>query len=238
MAQMALHAHDEFASADLHHWWFVGRRAVIEAALVRHVPPGSRFLDVGCGRGALTADLARHFRVEGVDVDPEQVEATSRRGIPASVVEPEKPLPDGFDAVGAFDVLEHVDDDVGFATRLAAATRPGGVVAVAVPAYRSLWGPSDAVAGHHRRYRLPEVVAVMAAAGVRTAHATYFNTMLFPVIAPLRLLGYPRHLQGIARPPPEPVNRWLASVFRAEASVVPTSRLPFGASILYVGRVA
>lgn len=229
-----MHYADRYATVDQEHWWFAGREAILLAALARFVPAGSRVLDVGCGPGSLTLALARRYRVEGVDPSEEAVAIARSRGASARVVAIGAPLPRGFDASVAFDVLEHSEDDAGLATELARAVRPGGRVAAAVPAYPRFWGPMDELAGHRRRYRLHELERLFAAAGLRRIHATYFNTLLFPLVAVGRLAGFPKAGRELDRPP-APLNRALELVFRAEAPLVPRVRLPFGSSILYIG---
>jgi hypothetical protein len=93
----------------------------------------------------------------------------------------------------------------------------------------------DEVAGHRRRYRLRSLSRLMAGAGLRRVHASYFNSLLFPALAAGRLLGLPRPGHEVDTPP-HAVNALLASVFSLEAPVVSRVPMPFGTSILYVGR--
>jgi SAM-dependent methyltransferase len=208
---------------------------VILAALQRHLPAAARVLDFGCGAGGLTQAMAGRYQVLGVDTSKTAIEVAHRRGINAELISPDAPLPRGFDAVCALDVLEHLDDDAGVARALAAATRPGGFVFLTVPAYAWLWGSMDEVAGHRRRYRLRSLSRLMAGAGLRRVHASYFNSLLFPALAAGRLLGLPRPGHEVDTPP-RAVNALLASVFSLEAPVVSRVPMPFGTSILYVGR--
>jgi 2-polyprenyl-3-methyl-5-hydroxy-6-metoxy-1,4-benzoquinol methylase len=218
------------------HWWFAGRRAVILSALRRFVRPGSRVLDFGCGSGGLTAELARHYRVLGVDFSAPALEVARQRGLDVRLIAGGEALPDGFDAACAFDVIEHVEDDAVELKRLAAAVRPGGIVMVTVPAYRFLWGRMDDVAGHRRRYRLRVLDRVMRAAGLERVHASYFNMWLFPAIAAGRLAGFPRENHEIDLPP-RPVNAALCAVFESEGPLASRFTLPFGVSIVYLARV-
>lgn len=219
------------------HWWFAGRRAVILASLRRFVPPGSRLLDFGCGAGGLTAEIAREYDVVGVDFSAPALEVARRRGLNVHLMQSSDPLPTGFDAVCAFDVIEHIDDDVGELRRLATALRPGGVVMVTVPAYRMLWGRMDDVAGHRRRYRLRGLERVMREAGLTRLHASYFNTWLFPAVAAGRLAGFPRENHEIDLPS-GPVNSVLRALFESEAALASRATLPFGVSILFLARTA
>ncbi|HEY8694239.1 MAG TPA: methyltransferase domain-containing protein, partial [Chloroflexota bacterium] len=76
----------EFDEIERSHWWFAGRRAVILAALRQHLQPGSRVLDFGCGAGGLTAELARHYEVVGVDFSAPAVAVAKRRGLDVRLV--------------------------------------------------------------------------------------------------------------------------------------------------------
>ena len=226
---------DEYAAVDRDHWWFVGRRKAISRALRRYVPPGSRLLDVGCGTGALTRELAQIYPTIGIDVSQEAVAIAAERGVAVGRYRLGDELPTDFDVVCAFDVLEHVDDDVGFAQDLRASLNPGGWLAFTVPAYRWLWGPMDELGGHRRRYTRASLLRVTHEAGIRTVHVTYFNTFLLPVILLGNLLGLPRRGRELEAPP-RWLNGILSAVFSAEALLVPLVRMPFGTSILFIGR--
>lgn len=223
----------EFDEIERSHWWFAGRRAVIMAALAHHLQPGSRVLDFGCGAGGLTAELARVYDVVGVDFSAPALAVAKGRGLEVRLVGPGENLPTGFDAACAFDVIEHVEDDVGELRRLASSVRQNGLVMVTVPAYRLLWGRMDEVAGHVRRYRLRQLERTMGEAGLRRLHASYFNSWLFPLIALGRLAGFPRENHEIDMPP-HPINAALRALFSSEAPVAARLTLPVGVSILYL----
>ena len=142
-----------------------------------------------------------------------------------------------FDLVTMLDVLEHIPDDAGALAEAMRVLRPGGLLMLAVPAYRFLWGAQDEVSRHVRRYTVPELGARMKAANFAVRRLTYFNTALFPPIAALRLL---RRFIPATRsdesdfhaPAPGPINGLLAAIFGSEAALVARHDLPFGVSIL------
>ena len=108
--------------------------------VVRHFPPETRLLDVGCGG----AWLGEHFeRYTGVDVSAEAVEAARARGFAARQIEPSAALPfedESFDGVVMKDVLEHVADPVALVDEVRRVLRRGGRVFASSPdAQRWVW---------------------------------------------------------------------------------------------------
>ena len=230
------------------HWWFVGRRAVFLRVLDRHyrptAPSDSTVLDVGCGTGTMLGHLARYGRTHGVDASAEAVSLCRERGVSGVVQADGVPLPfetASFNLVTALDVIEHVDDDVELLLDLRRVTRPGGMLLVSVPAYRFLWGPQDEISHHKRRYTASLLRERLLAAGWSLERLTYFNTLLFPPIAAIRLLR--RDQRGELRSDfemtkPGRLNAVLARVFASEAPLVERADLPFGVSILGLARNA
>ncbi len=235
----------EYYEIEDRHWWFLGRRAIFTRILDRRLGPSDdrRILDVGCGTGTMVRELARYGRVEGVDADPEAVAFCRERGLRnVRQVDGEAALPfesGSFDLVTALDVIEHVDDDDAMLRELARVLIPGGLLLVSVPAYRFLWGAQDEIAHHKRRYVRPDLRARLEGAALAVERLSYFNTLLFPPIAAIRLLrpparGDPRSDFELTRP--GRVNDLLARVLAAEAPLVERFDLPFGVSILGLAR--
>lgn len=231
-----------YAALQREHWWFRGRQQVVDGVLDRAVRPGARLLAAGCGPRENLGWLARRGPVVGVEVEP----LFGARGRAPFVVGRLEALPfaDGaFDAAVALDVLEHLDDDVGGARELARVVRPGGAVVVTVPALRWLWGRHDEVNHHRRRYDAPTLLAALAGAGLRARSWSYFNSLLLPPIAAVRLLrrlrpGDAPESDFAEGPGSGPVNGLLAAVFGLERHLVRRLRLPLGVSLLAVAEVA
>jgi SAM-dependent methyltransferase len=229
------------------HWWFVGRRKLFLRLLEREYPPAARPIDVldfGCGTGAFLEHLERFGAVSAVDSDPSAVAFCHTRGrSEVKLVPPGTALPyrdDSFDLVTTLDVIEHVDDDVAALAELRRVLRPGGRLLVAVPAFMFLWGKQDEVSHHRRRYTAPTLRCALAAAGFAVDRTSYFNTILFPPVAAVRLgrrlLRRQSARQSDFELGPAALNRALGAVFGAEAGLVARRDLPFGVSLLALAR--
>jgi SAM-dependent methyltransferase len=223
------------------HWWFRGRRAILARVLDRYAPPPPRrILEVGCGNGGNLPLLAKYGELSAAEVDDGARERAAARGL-ARIAKGRLPhglpfLDERFDLIAALDVLEHVDDDAAALRALQARLDPGGVLVATVPAYSWLWSRHDEATHHKRRYTLPSFVAKVRAAGFAPLHASYFNTLLFPLaVAHIKLVQPLAPGAGLALPP-APVNRALAALFAAERWMVPRLALPFGLSILACAR--
>jgi 2-polyprenyl-3-methyl-5-hydroxy-6-metoxy-1,4-benzoquinol methylase len=109
-------------------------------ARLRPLLPAGRWLDVGCSTGAFpAAGRAAGLDVEGLEVSAPAVEQARLRGVPVHHVRAEAFEPAGrYDAITAFDVIEHMPDPVAFVRRAASWLRPGGAIALTVPNAASL----------------------------------------------------------------------------------------------------
>ncbi|MFN7149015.1 MAG: methyltransferase domain-containing protein [Microthrixaceae bacterium] len=144
------HGHHESVLRS-HTWRTVENSA---AHLVPHLRSGTSVLDVGCGPGTITADLAARVapgRVVGVDRSAEVIERAAADHATADVefrTADLMDLPfddDTFDVVHAHQVLQHVADPVGALAEMRRVCRTGGVVAVRDADYASFsWAPGDA----------------------------------------------------------------------------------------------
>jgi SAM-dependent methyltransferase len=127
-----------------------------------------RVLEIGCGLGAFGSLISSRHEYVGLEPDRDAYEiAVDRLGSDGRVLNVafEDAAPESFDLVCAFEVLEHLEDDVaalrGWRTRIA----EGGNVLVSVPAGSHRLGPADEKAGHFRRYDPSDLRAVLSEAG-------------------------------------------------------------------------
>lgn len=224
------------------YWWFVARRRILLDVLERNLAMkgGLEILDAGCGGGATIESLRRYGSVQGMELSEEAVEYNRERGREVVVGSIEQlPFADGsFDLTLALDVIEHVPNDLRALEELFRVLQPGGSLLVTVPALQMLWGAHDVTAGHYRRYTLSKLCDRVEAAGFEVLIATYFNTLLFPVVLALRNFRrfYPKSEASDVVEVPKPLNTLLTEIFSLEKPLVGRIRLPLGVSALCLAR--
>jgi len=232
------------AAADVH-WWHRGRRRIVEAELeAMAIPHGAALLDAGCGSGHVLDLLSKYGHAIGIDPDAHSVGLTRSRGHDALVAGlPALPFDDGaFAVTTCLDVLEHLGDDTTALAELERVTAPAGALLVTVPAYQTLWSSHDVANEHVRRYDARRLRRVCAQAHWHVERITYFNSLLLPPAAAVRLA---ERLRRRPRRPgvsdldltPRAINGLLELPLRLEAAWLRSGyRLPAGLSLLAVLR--
>jgi SAM-dependent methyltransferase len=231
--------------AEDRHWWYRGRRTVLERVLDGLALGESiRILDAGCGSGRNMVDLARRGTVTGVELSQPSVEKARERGcgevVEGSVLE--MPFGDAsFDLAVSLDVIEHLEDDLGALRELRRVVAPGGALLLTVPAYGWLWSGHDEINHHQRRYTMRSLRTVAEQAGWHEERSSYFNSLLLPVAIVLRVLDrFNRKTTESSLDlwvPPELVNRTLEVPLTLESQLIARGgRIPAGLSLLSVFR--
>jgi SAM-dependent methyltransferase len=243
--EMMEHTYPILYQMEQSHWWYVGRRRIIASFLddicKRVEGRPARILDVGCGTGANLLLLSKYGDAEGVDISDDALSFCRERGLEKvrKGAAEELPYADGlFDLITAFDVVEHLDDDLAGLKEMRRVLRPGGRVLLFVPTFMFLWGLQDVVSNHRRRYRLPELTRVLEQAGFEIERTTYANITIF---LPILLIRKLMRLTGIKTETENSINisafnGVLGWVLGAESSVLRYMNLPFGVSGLCVAR--
>lgn len=164
-------------------WWYVGRRDLFAGLLKRHMKePAATGLDAGCGPGtneALYAPFAERW-ICG-DIDRESFSPWRPPAVGQGILGDLTHLPvraGAADLALLLDVIEHLPREGPALAEVHRAMVPGGLLLVSVPAFRTLWSRHDEQAGHHRRYRLRELVTIVSEAGFEIIEARYYNCLL------------------------------------------------------------
>lgn len=243
-------------AAEERHFWFRARNELIAAvcaALLRHHPPGYRALEVGCGNGNVLRALERVLSagtVVGMDLFREGLgHARTRTVAPLLQADLHRsPFRSRFQLVGMFDVLEHLDDDVGVLRDLQYLLADDGHLVLTVPAGQELWSYFDEAAHHRRRYSPPVLRERLAAAGYEVIRCTPFMLGLYPLVwAGRRAAGVAARLGGRPKREEEMViaelrvtpvlNELALAALRLEMRAVAAGHdLPLGTSLLAVAR--
>lgn len=226
------------------HWWYEGRRIILTSIIKKlNLPPDAKILEAGCGPGANLQMLKRFGQVDGFEPNDFAVQKARESGcnvqhgsLPGGI-----PFAGPYDLAGAFDVIEHIDDDAGSVKSLHAVTKPGGYAVFTVPAYRFLWSAHDDINHHKRRYTKKTLQKVLLEGGYEIEKISYYNTLLFPLAVAVRLMK--KLLQAdkeddVQMPGSALMNKVLCFVFSSERHVLKFMNLPFGLSLIAVCRKA
>lgn len=179
---------------------FILRRAAILDVIDRW--PVGRALEVGCGAGAITYELAqRGFECAAVETSPQAFALAQQLLAHTPQVNLSQTLPTAprFDYLLSFEVLEHIQDDSAALCSWVALLRPGGACLLSVPAHRAKWNVTDQAAGHFRRYDRADIEQLAHQAGLIDVQITSYGWPFSWAIEKLRLWVRARQLrrQGI-----------------------------------------
>jgi SAM-dependent methyltransferase len=239
------------------HFWFSARNAWVLRALERSgLKKGASFLEVGCGSGAVAGFLHREgYSVTGVDTAEMLIRKADERCPSARFfVGRVEDLPDAlhgpYDALGLFDVLEHLSDPAPLLSASIRWAKPGARVFITVPARRALHTIVDDLSGHKKRYEVGELSALMRSVGLRdpVEHGIFRLTqpLLLATRSPSSDFAHQRIdaerrreiLLRSNRMPSRPVNEALRWLCAAELRILERfSRGRSGASLLAVATV-
>jgi SAM-dependent methyltransferase len=226
------------------HFWFAGRRDLIDSLLTRHLStPHATIADIGSGGGYYCQMLAaRGYRMTAVDFLADGLRRLSQHTPTIHTVQsaagPLALRDNSFQCALALDVLEHLDDDAAAAADLYRILKPNGILLATVPAFDWLWSYRDEAAGHRRRYRREPFQQLLRNAGFTIERTGYYNFFLLPLAAASRLAGRvvttkARDLEDL---PPAWLNGLFRSINRAEVRWNRSLNWPCGSSLFAVAR--
>lgn len=244
---MSPDAYLEMAETENHHWWFCGRRQILTRIIESlSLKDDARILEIGSGTGGNLDMLSKFGRVSAMEMDDvARTLAQQKTGAAYDIRSGRCPdripfVDDRFDLICLFDVLEHIPEDAATLRAIERLLAAGGQLLLTVPAYRWLWGAHDVYLHHQRRYSARELSAKLVAAGFRLERLSFFNTLLFPLAALIRikerLMGSTNATGGAV--PKEPFNSMLRHIFALERCWLPYRNFPFGVSLLAIAKPA
>lgn len=235
------------ALAEQTHFWFQGFRASV-APVLREVAGGRRglrLLDCGCGTGFNLQHMLRPYgRAFGFDLSADAMRRGRAAGLSIARGNIQQiPFRSGlFDIATSFDVMQSVPDDRAAIREIARVVTPGGYVLLNVTALDVLRGDHSDVWGELRRYTPRGAERLLGDAGLTVVRLMFLFASLLPMILGVRV-GQ-RMLRPFRLPtgdadlsvPAAPINSALAWMVRREAALARRFPMPFGTSLLIVGR--
>ncbi|MDI1285496.1 MAG: class I SAM-dependent methyltransferase [Reyranella sp.] len=225
-------------------WWYRGLRALAASEVVRALAGSSAagpVLDAGCGTGGMLRILGTTVAGRstlGLDYDSVAAALTVGKAGRPVVSGSVNQMPIGDAALSAYvslDVLCH--DQVDPMRALGEAHRclqPGGVAIFNLPAYQWMFSAHDKRVHNTRRFTRGQARTLLARQGFRVLRASYWNTLLFPLMLLHRLIERANAESDVRDYP-----RWLDAIFSSalaiERVVIAAGlNLPFGGSLIIV----
>lgn len=234
--------YDRMAALEETMWWYHGLHTNVLDGLKRHAPRTTDLLDAGCGTGGTLKIVGRAFpgvRLHGLDIS-EQACAYTRAKTGASVtvgsVDAMPYAAEAFDIVVSCDVLGYdIDVDAALAG-FHRVLRPGGTCIINLAAYQWMLSYHDRAVGQVRRYGRAEALVLLRKHGFRPIFASYWNTLLFPLMV-IRRKMLPAPTASDVTPFHPVVDRVLKACVSLESKLLRHGRrLPFGGSLFLVAQ--
>ncbi|MFA6001958.1 MAG: class I SAM-dependent methyltransferase [Thermoleophilia bacterium] len=230
------------------YWWHTGMMAIMEQLLAPTFNENSKLLDIGCGTGAKMRQLAEYCEVWGIDMHPRAIELCKERGLANVQTGDATALPfenETFTHAICCEVLQNLENDTAGVSDAYRVLKPGGFFYVSEQAYPLLRGQHDISQGAVRRYTRKRLRKMMGGAGFEIVRMTSANTVLFPMLAAVRLTSKvlhppsrikPEESHSDLKPLPGPANYLLRSILETERAMIKKTNLPYGLTIIALAK--
>lgn len=233
-------------------FWVSSRNRLFKNIVQRNMLPTgkTKFLEIGCGTGDFIQQIVQN----------ESLEITGSEIYLKGLLYAKKNLPkvdfiqfdvtqgfigEEFDLVVAFDVIEHIEDDIAALVNINRMLTKNGVFIVSVPQHMFLWSSLDEIVKHKRRYSRQELITKLQENGFDISYATSFLFFLFPLMLISRMLDKGQdktQSEEVALEKrvtfPKALN-WIFDLFMRidEVLIRLGISLPFGGTLIVVARM-
>ena len=227
------------------YWWHLGRLRIIETYLrnSHKQPKKLKILNVGCGTGGTIDMLEKFGMVDNVDISDEAINFMKKRGYKrlTKVYGVALPFKDkAYDVVGAFDVLEHIEQEADALKEWRRVLKDEGSIIITVPAYQWLWSGHDVSLYHKRRYTIKRLAIAAKGAELTPEKLSYAIVFSLPLITGFRFLNKILRRKTDAETSYVDVPRFINTIFTRllyiEARLHSKIRFPAGTSVVAVLR--
>jgi SAM-dependent methyltransferase len=174
-------------------WWFKCRAKLICFLFNKYFRRSKTFCEIGCGGAYILSEVQKanpQLNCYGSEVHIKGLTIARKRQPLGQFFQADLlkfPYVEKFDTIGAFDVLEHIKNDILALNNIYSALKPGGGVIISVPQHKWLWSEKDTYSGHKRRYTRNELKEKLVAAGFSVVRMTSYTTLMLPLFYISRL---------------------------------------------------
>ncbi len=234
-------------------FWFVSRNKIIRSLVKKHFSKKqaekNNFLEIGCGTAFVLKGLSdlTYLKLSGAEIYLQGLKYARQRLPNVNFIQLDAtnlPFKNEFDAIGAFDVLEHIESDELVIKNIYDALRDNGYFFVSVPQYMWMWSKTDDFACHKRRYSRKELLTKLESKGFKIEYITSFVFILFPFMFFSRIFSKKKKNildSDINNAPELSLNPLLNSIFKLamkpdELLIKLGLSLPFGGSLIVVAK--
>lgn len=230
-------------------FWFRSRNRVIESLVKKYFGSDSNggFLEIGCGTGFVLKGLEKNINLKlfGAEIYLEGLKYAKMRLPNVEFIQLNAihlPFDNQFECVGAFDVLEHIQEDELVIQGVFKSLKKDGYFFVSVPQYMFMWSYLDDVANHKRRYSKKEIIDKLSNSGFKVLFASSYVFSLFPLMMVSRFLKKGEKIDGIRNKDTFKelrINKYINKLFEYimyidEFLIKNGLQLPFGGSLFIV----
>jgi SAM-dependent methyltransferase len=233
---------DALAAAESRHFWFVRRAALLSWVIRKYFPSARTLLEVGCGPGGVAAALSEalpHLQMTAGDSRLAGLQHARHRAPHVEILQFNAyalPFDSEFDVAGAFDVIEHLDDDVIALEAMRDSVKPGGGIVITVPQHPWLWSEVDVFTRHRRRYTRAMLREKLISAGLDIVRMTSFVAIGAPILWISRRFPQKFDPERELRISPS-ANAVLGWLLRFEHQMIAAGlSLPLGTSLLAIAK--
>lgn len=228
-------------------FWFSYRNLIIHKLFSRF-SPNAALWDVGGGNGFVSKNIQdKGHSVVVVEPGPEGARKCAERGIEAVVcgrLEQLQLPSESVSALGAFDVIEHLEDPEEMLREFHRVLDSSGYLYLSVPAFSWLWSQADDFASHKQRFNKQTLGRLLKECGFEEVRSGYFMSLLVLPVYLLRVLPY----KGGRRLSEDEMfnqlkcngrsflSKLLESLLALESIFIPNLSMPFGTSLYGVYR--
>ncbi|MGY0218119.1 class I SAM-dependent methyltransferase [Endozoicomonadaceae bacterium StTr2] len=234
------------AKLENNNFWFKARNRLIINTLKKYHSGFDTCLEIGCGTGYVLSGLKEAFSRAsfwGSEIFTEGLKFAAKRQPETRFIQMDArqiPFEEEFDLIGAFDVLEHIEEDTCVLHEIHKALKPEGTLILTVPQHPWLWSVTDEVACHERRYNYSDLRKKLKKTGFQTIYSTSFVTLLLPAMLLSRLKmknNKKEHNPTSELQLPRLLNKVFHAFMLIELLLIKLGlRLPIGGSRLVVAR--